>query len=276
MVEIKKNNSREMPTFANINLLGKCNVDCYFCLGKDLEHLLKEHNQSNIHFGDWKNFDKFLALCKVEGVTKLYLTGQNVDSLQYNYLWSLTKYVKANGFSIGLRSNGYLALEEKETIKQFDDEIGFSINSLNAWNNFQIMKRWDIPRWDKILTYVNDCRVSIVVNRYNIDEFYDIIKFCSLFPSVKYIQARRISTETRLELLQDDINLYEELYNEVKFKFRKIRDFYSAEIYDIYGKEVCFWRTVETSINSFNYFTDGTISNEYFIIDGYLKNCKKE
>lgn len=31
------------------------------------------------------------------------------------------------------------------------------------------------------------------------------------------------------------------------------------------------WRTVETSVNSINYFTDGTISDEYFIVEGYLK-----
>lgn len=33
--------------------------------------------------------------------------------------------------------------------------------------------------------------------------------------------------------------------------------------------EVVFWRTVKTTTNSFNYFTDGTFSKEYFIVEGY-------
>ena len=42
----KKVRVRSPYSFANINLLGKCNVDCYFCLGKDLE----------------KEFDKYQTL----------------------------------------------------------------------------------------------------------------------------------------------------------------------------------------------------------------------
>ena len=37
-------------------------------------------------------------------------------------------------------------------------------------------------------------------------EFFDIVKYLSNFPNVKYIQVRRISTDTRLELLQPDID----------------------------------------------------------------------
>ena len=45
-----------------------------------------------------------------------------------------------------------------------------------------------------------------------------------------------------------------------------------AEIFNVYGKDVSFWSTVETSVNSLNYFTDGVCSDEYFIVEGYLKN----
>jgi hypothetical protein len=37
------------------------------------------------------------------------------------------------------------------------------------------------------------------------------------------------------------------------------------------GKKVSIWRTVGTSVNSLNYFTDGTLSNQYFVIEGYSK-----
>ena len=40
-----KNREREAPSFANINLLGKCNIRCYFCLGRDIEAELAGQNQ---------------------------------------------------------------------------------------------------------------------------------------------------------------------------------------------------------------------------------------
>jgi hypothetical protein len=45
----------------------------------------------------------------------------------------------------------------------------------------------------------------------------------------------------------------------------------SADVFEISGVPVCFWRTVKTTIGSFNYFTDGTSSDEYFVVEGYLK-----
>lgn len=58
--EFNKNLHRDAPIFANINLLGKCNVDCYFCLGKDIDSEFKKHNQINTHYKDWENFSEFL------------------------------------------------------------------------------------------------------------------------------------------------------------------------------------------------------------------------
>lgn len=72
--------------------------------------------------------------------------------------------------------------------------------------------------------------------------------------------------------LQEDIDLYEEFYQKIEATYPRMEDFYCAQRFEIFGKEVNFWRTVETTCNSFNYFTDGTISQEYFIVEGYLKN----
>ena len=69
--------------------------------------------------------------------------------------------------------------------------------------------------------------------------------------------------------------IYDERYKLVAERFKLKRIFYGAEIYEIAGMEVVFWPTVQTQINSYNYFTDGTISREYFVIEGYLKNYKK-
>ncbi len=270
---ITKNRKREAYSFANINLLGKCNADCYFCLGKDIEHELKGKNQLKIHFHKWKNFQKFLRMCEKENVKKLYITGQTADGLQYNYLDELVDELQSLGFIVGVRTNGYLALKKIKTIQKMKGGIGYSIHSLNPEKNLLIMGRKDIPDWDKIIPLSGpNVRISIVLNRYNIDEFYSLCGYLSKFRNIRYIQIRRISTDTRESQLLKDIKLYEKFFKKFAKRNKKIGEFYLAQQFNLFGKEVNFWRTVETSVNSLNYFTDGTCSDEYFVVEGYLKN----
>lgn len=276
-VNNSKNRDREAFSFANINLLGKCNVNCFFCLGKDIEDELSVHNQLNDYFLDWKNFYSFLNKCKENNIKKLYITGQNTDSLCYKYLGELIDYLHDQGFMVGLRTNGYLAHKKMEEINKCDCNAGYSIHSLNPITNKMIMDRSDIPDWDTIIPSTKNCRVSIVVNRCNASEFWNLLQYISKFDNVKYIQIRRISTDTRLKYLSADIVEYEKLYTEVSKIFPlKEKLWGDAEVYEIYGKDVIFWRTVKTSINSMNYFTDGTISDMYFVVEGYLKNKKSK
>lgn len=273
--KINKNRKREKFSFANINLLGTCNANCYFCLGKDIAKELKGKNQLDTHFSEWKNFDKFIEMCKQEGIKKLYLTGQTADGLQYRYLREIIDYLQENGFVVGVRTNGRLALQKMECINAMKDEIAYSIHTLKPEVNEKIMGFRTIPDWDKIIPLSGDnVRISIVLCRYNIDEFDELIRYISKFDNVRYIQIRRISTDTRFDLLKEDIELYEQFYQKFANEHTKdrISDFYLAQRYMLYGKEVNFWRTVETSVNSLNYFTDGTCSDEYFIVEGYLKN----
>lgn len=272
-----KNRNREKYTFANINLLGKCNADCYFCFGKDIPEKLCTHNQLSTPFTKWLNFELFLNECKKHNIKKLYLTGQTADGLQYKYLEKLLDYLQIkNGFLVGVRTNGYLALNNLNIIKQMKEEIGYSIHSIIPSVNNKIMGIKKIPDWRKIIPESgNNVRVSIVLNRYNYPEFYALLEYIAQFKNVKYIQVRRISTDTRYDELKEDIILYEKVFKEVKSHFKQIGSFYLAEQFEIFGKEVNFWRTTETSVNSLNYFTDGTVSDGYFIVEGYLKYYKK-
>jgi MoaA/NifB/PqqE/SkfB family radical SAM enzyme len=273
---IKKNRDRENYTFANINLLGKCNADCYFCLGKDISQDLAGKDQLKLHFMKWKNFMPFLHLCKKHGIRNLYLTGQTADGLQYKYLGELVDFLQGSWFRVGVRTNGYLAKRNIATIRKMDGEIGYSLHSLNPETNKIIMGRSDLPDWDCLLSKSGKrVRVSIVLNRYNVGEIFAIVKYVSGFRNVKYIQVRRISTDTRLGKLYEDIEMFEHFYKAFSTAYEKIDDFSLAPEYELYGKKICFWRTVETSCNSLNYFTDGTISDEYFIVEGYLKNKQK-
>ncbi len=273
---MKKNRNRSKYTFANINLLGNCNADCFFCLGKDISKELRNKNHLFIHYSQLKNFNIFLEQCKKYNIKKLYLTGQTADGLQYKYLNELINYLKSNNFIIGVRTNGYLALQKIDSILQMNGEIGYSIHSLKPDINKKIMGIEKIPNWDLIIPHSGDnVRISIVINDYNLHEIYDIIKYVSKFDNVKYIQLRRISTDTRYESLKNDIEIFEFFYKQFISNNKKKNEYESAPIYNIYGKDIIFWRTIETTANSLNYFTDGIISDEYFIVEGYLKYLNK-
>jgi len=270
---IHKNRNREDFSFANINLLGKSNANCFFCLGKDIASELEGKNQLKIHFNAWKNFRAFLNRCENENIKKLYLTGQTADGLQYQYLSEIVNYLKDRGFEIGVRTNGYLAKEKLDIIKQMNGEIGYSIHTLLPDINKQIMGRRDLPDWGYLIPNSGDnVRISIVVNRYNVGEVESLIHYLSQFDNVKYIQLRRISTDTRYDFHEEDLIVYEKFFKEFSAKYPQKTTFFGAEVFEVYGKEINFWRTVETSCNSINYFTDGTVSDEYFVVEGYLKN----
>lgn len=273
---IMKNRDRDSYSFANINLLGKCNVDCFFCLGKDIKDLLSKHNHLNDYFMDWQNFTDFINILKKNRIDKVYITGQNTDALLYTQIGQLIDYLHEEHFAVGLRTNGYLAPDRLSTIKKCDLSVGYSIHSLNSTINKMILGTPKVPDWEYILSSTPNCRVSIVLNRCNEYDFYDTVRFVSNFENVKYIQVRRVSTDTRCDLLAPDVAAYERVYTQVSNAYELSKKFVTdAEEYIIYGKPVVFWRTVKTSVNSMNYFTDGTISPTYFIVEGYLENYKR-
>ena len=273
MIQPQKNRQREKYTFANINLLGLCNANCYFCLGKDIPQELAGKNQLAVPFANWKNFEQFLARCQQEQVRKLFLTGQTADGLQYKFLDELIDALQGRGFEVGVRTNGYLAKKKLAAIQRMNGEIGYSIHTIRPETNHRIMGRKDLPDWETIIPASgSNVRVAIVLNRYNIGEFDEIVKYITKFPNVRYIQVRRISTDTRLPLLQEDMEVFENFYTQFAVTHEQDGKYFNAQRFQVNGKELVFWRTVETSVNSLNYFTDGTISDEYFIVEGYLKS----
>lgn len=285
-VTYKKNRDRSQYSFANINLLGKCNVDCYFCLGKDIEDVLKEQDQTAIRFEQWRNFYKFIERCETERIRNIYITGQNTDALIYQYLDELVDFLHDTGFAVGLRTNGYLAVEKMDTIKKCDRSVGYSIHSLLPQVNQRILGRKDVPDWKRIIPATPFPRIQVVVNRYNYREVFDIIEFASQFDNLTYVQLRRVSTDTRFEQLYRDMEVFEELAHYIELRSLekrgvvRLEDYENAPqylfLFNPRGEDVrvTLWRTVETTVNSINYFTDGTLSDKYFIIEGYLDSKK--
>lgn len=267
-----KNRNRKDPVFANINFQGPCNYKCYFCLGNDI-CLSNKLNFLNKHFKEWKKLDEYLALCKVKKIDKIYLTGQNTDPLLYKYLDEFIMYLKDQGFKVGIRTNGYTSLMMMDTINSINGSFSLSIHSLDSDTHYKITKVRNIPDWDKIIPLIKvPLRVAIVVNRYNEEEIFSIIKYLSKFNNIRYIQLRCVATDTRYDELKDDIVSYKRISEKIDKTYECVREFFTSKIYNIDGMEVDLWRTVATDINSLNYFTEGIISDDYFVIEGYNKN----
>jgi len=274
----KNRNRANAPDFANINLLGACNAKCYFCLGKEIRNTetgksyIDDRDDTSVMFSSWKNWDKFIQNCKDSGVKKIYVTGQNTDSLMYKHLDLLVDFLHQEGFTVGLRTNGLLAKQKIETINKCENSVGYSIHTLKQERLMPIMGWKKMLDYDDILSSTKTPRVQMVVNRYNHDEFFDIVSLCSKHSNIRYMQARRVSSDNRQDELVEDALLYEALHDKVSKEYPKLGEFHGAPIYNIMGLPVCFWRTVKTTINSINYYTDGVISNGYFVVEGYLEN----
>ena len=267
-----KNREGEAPSFANINLLGKCNIRCYFCLGRDIEAELAGQNQLWTHYLDWSRFEEFLERCQDSGIRKLYITGQNTDSLLYGYLSELIDHLHRRGFGVGLRTNGHLALKRMHVINQCDLSAGYSIHTLKPHVSMTMMDTRTIPagkrsstrpngRGSRLSSHDSTTRKSLTLST--------SAPASSTCGTSKCVGSR---TDRRQAVLADDAVAYENLYAYVKHRYPVEETLWgNADVFRISGVPVCFWRTVKTSIGSFNYFTDGTISDEYFVVEGYLK-----
>jgi molybdenum cofactor biosynthesis enzyme MoaA len=274
-LETQKNRDRSPYSFANINLLGPCNVDCYFCLGKDLAEQFGKHNQIGVYFREWCHFDNLIQACWAHKIRKIYLTGQNVDALQYKYIPELIAYLRKQGFTtIGCRTNGMLAERPRSGVQLFDT-VSYSVHTLRqSTQNIIFGCYYPVPDWRQVFKGSAPARVraSIVLNRYNLHEIYDLLNYLA-DTDIDYIQVRKVCTDVRFNELEPDMIAFEKWADEFDLIMGRKPPvlFEGAPQYTWAGKKVSVWRTVGTSVNSLNYFTDGTLSDEYFIIEGYSK-----
>ena len=259
--------------YGEIYFLGKCNCKCFYCLNNEME-CLREKNENHLttHFKTWKNFDKFLNLCKEENIEKIFLSSVTTEPMLYKYLYELVLYIKSKGFKVGIRTNGYFVMKNIDVLKELDEEISFSINSLNENTNYKICKVSSLPNWDKIFKELDrlnkKCRVSIVVNNYNEKEIANILDTLTEYNCINYVQLRRIyKYYTKSEHDEAFVNVSKWLKDNAIYK----SNYFESEIYGYKNLDVSLWNDVfkKESIISLNYFTNGLLSDHNLIIPAY-------
>lgn len=260
--------------------MGKCNLKCFFCIGNELKQISEKVGKSisgisqiGEHFSKWKNFLPFLNQTKEMGIKKLYLTGMNTDPAIYKFLPELIDFLKNKGFKVGIRTNGYYRPEGiDKVLASLNGGISYSIHSFNSQINKKIIGTENMPDWTKIIPASGEhVRIATVVNRYNRDDVLNTIKELSKYPNVNYIQLRAICADTNKEIYALDAKAFNDLKKEISKNFSQVDTFKGYPVYNIYGKRVSLWDPLQVTVNSNNYFTDGTVSNSYFVTEGYSK-----
>ena len=261
MEKYGKNRNREKPTFANVNFLCGCNAKCFFCVGNEAVCKKKV-------VGEFPNIDKYIKKCHDLGIEKIYFTGLDSEPTLDPRMSELANKLKAAGFKVGLRTNGLI--NSKELYSIFDEEISISVHSFNDEINRKIGIA-TIKDTEKLFNSLKGKthRYAIVVNRYNKDDIFNTLEMLSHDGECRYVQIRQICTDYNYEYYKEDIEAFSKVKQAVMNKCEYMNDFYNMGQYKYKDLQVSLWEPLAATVNSINYFTDGLITDNYFIIEGY-------
>lgn len=252
--------------YGEILFVGKCNFNCFYCLGHEMHPSVIE-DTFNVHFSKWRYFEKWLNYLHNNNVKTMYLSSTNSEPLLYKYIDELIDYLQNDGFDVGIRTNGSLNVECCNKCKE---EISLSLQSLNIDTFYKItgvpLKFDFLENLSKIQS--NNIRVSIVVNRYNYLEVEDMLNILKNY-NLQYVQLRKCYKYYD-EDIAPDIKAFE--YVKEKLKAYKVKgNFHESIIYDVNNLPVSVWETVfeKSSISSSNYWTNGIITDNNLLVEGY-------
>lgn len=127
----------------------------------------------------------------------------------------MSEYLLDNGFILELRTNGAFNLENNELIKTLNkfETIWFSVQSFNSETLYKIAHVKNIPNFEEISCLLTkpELRGSVVLNRYNSHEIYEILEQLSILP-ITVTQVRKAYQEDN-SILYEDINIFDDNSN---------------------------------------------------------------
>lgn len=261
------------PKFANINFMGNCNLNCYFCLGNELKNDSSLKDTNGTHFSCFQNLEEFKNLCFNKKIFKLYFTGLNTDPLMYKYLEKFYRSLRNDGFSVGIRTNGILALKHMELINSLQN-VSYTLFSLNP-KTMQLMTGSKlIPHWINIFNFTQkDYRVTIPVTRHNESEIFKLINFCSSFKQKPdYIQLTKINRKKGYYKYEEDLIAFNNIKTELTKHHLLVNSIQGREVFRINGLKVILWDIFNNDVEGINYFTNGRIIMNNYIINSYTKS----
>ena len=256
-----------MYKYAYINILGPCVYDCYFCIGKDIHHHISRYNHLGIHFKDWPRFDEFLTTCHQLKVPTIVITGLNTDPLLYTHLKDLIHLLHKHDFFVQLQTIGYKLQDHLEVVNQVDHVV-LSVYSLETVTLGHITDSTQVcTQWKHALKDIDSCSIAVVVNRYNLFEFWTMLEYFSTYSNITHITFQQVYTETRRFQLEIDIHAFTQLHQIVHLP---------SEGYIALGKPVYFKLSAELTLGGLHYYTDGVVNESGLLVLGYLKSQRRK
>lgn len=274
------NTNNDLPQFkihyGEILFVGPCNFRCFYCLGHEMHESVYESQFMKLHFSKWENFESWLKELRDHRTPVIYLSSTNSEPLLYPHLEELIKYLKDWGFKVGIRTNGSF---DTTVCNLCDEEISLSLQSLNPITFERITKvplRFDfLENLSKIKS--SNVRVSIVVNRYNKDEIFDMLDELTKF-KLAYVQLRqRYLYYTEDKTIGEDTLAMKKIARILSDNYAVIGRYKNETLdYNYKGMKVSLWWTVfsKQAIASSNYWTNGKITHNNLLVEGY-KECQQ-
>ena len=252
--------------YGEILFVGQCNLKCFYCLGIEM-HVSTKCNTLNTHFKDWPYFNTWINILLENDVQKIYLSSTNSEPLLYSYLSELIDYLQDLGFKVGIRTNASL---DTSVCSKCKEEVSLSLQSLNPETFKKINEvPLNFDFLENLRKIDNDnIRVTIVVNRYNYLEIFDMLNKLKDF-NLRYVQLRQCYKYYDVDITPD-IDAFKYVITLLK-SYPIKGNFNESIIYDVNGLSVSVWETVfkKESISSSNYWTNGVITDNNLLVEGY-------
>ena len=257
--------------YGEILFVGQCNLKCFYCLGHEM-HESTKCNTLNTYFKDWPHFNEWINKLLENNVQKIYLSSTNSEPLLYSYLSELIDYLQDLGFKVGIRTNASL---DTSVCSKCKEEVSLSLQSLNPETFKKIAEvPLNFDFLENLRKIDNDnIRVTIVVNRYNYLEIFDMLNKLKDF-NLRYVQLRQCYKYYDVDITPD-IDAFKYVINLLK-RYPIKGNFNESIIYDVNGLSVSVWETVfkKESISSSNYWTNGVITDNNLLVEGYENGRK--
>lgn len=161
-------------------------------------------------------------------------------------------------------------------------EVSLSLQSINQKTHELITGNRKKINWEKILNELETRniknRMTIVVNKYNIDEIPEILDFLSNYASViDYVQLRKIYKYNNEKLEKEDNKAFDIIKNWIIDNCNLAGNFHEAVNYNYKNSvngnsiKISLWEDVfkKESLNTLNYFSSGLITGDNLLVRAY-------
>lgn len=244
-----------MYDFANLLFAGHCNARCPFCIGKQIDPLLRSPNLNDF---PPRNLEVFIEQIQQHAIRQVVFTGTNTDPQLYRHEERLLEYLRRrlhHDTRFSLHTNGRLAQRKIAIFNQYD-RVCLSFPSFNPSTYQRMMGVPHPPNLEAILRQARrPVKISCLVTEANIHEIGAFLARCAQL-GIQRLVLRKLygsqqSWDTLLDLCQPGLHF---------------QSYYRGNpVYKYAGMEVTLWDFDQTGSASLNLFSSGKISAQYLL-----------